>query len=672
MIDNKQREAEKYIYEGNDYLAEGKIKEAVECFNKSLKAKKDYHIAYYNLGNIYLHFRDFTKAKKYYQKALKIKPNYTKAKCSLGMAYSEEGKFEQALTCLQEAIEINKDYGPTYIYLGNILLAQGNIQDAILCYNMAVKKDPSQSNSYVNLGTAYARQLEFKKAIKQYKKAIELDPNNTSALINLANAYGKGKNIKKSIKYSKRAYELDPKNSHIIANLCYQLSYACNWDELKKYQTQLRKLSNEEMLRKIRPGEEPFSNVISNENQKRNLEIARAWSNNIKERIVNQKGFKFPKDKNKKRIHIGYFSGHFRNHPTSYLITKLFEKHDRRKFKLFIYSHTPPNNSKYYKRVIQAADIFRDISNDNLSDMAKRIYDDKIDILIDLDGYTDNNQLEVLALRPAPIIATYLGFPGTTGADFIDYIITDKVVTPPQSSKYYAEKFAYLPHSYQVNNNETKTYFDKEEEIKRSDFGLPSKGFVFCSFNNTYKITRKMFDAWLRILKAVPNSVLWLYQSNSLASKNLIKYAQEKGVSPKRIIFAKDINHQKHMRRISLADLALDTIVCNGHTTTSESLWAGVPILTMKGKHFASRVAASLLKSAGIPDLITKNLEDYEKKAIKFGKNPKLLDKYKKKLTKLSSKPPFNTEKFTKNLEKIYERMVEIYQSKGKPQQIEI
>jgi predicted O-linked N-acetylglucosamine transferase (SPINDLY family) len=289
---------------------------------------------------------------------------------------------------------------------------------------------------------------------------------------------------------------------------------------------------------------------------------------------------------------------------------------------------------------------------------AKKINEDGIDILIDLKGHTKDNRLEIMALKPAPIQITWLGFPGTTGSSFIDYIITDKIVTPPSSQKFYSEKFLYMPNSYQINYDKRKI---QDAKFTRQDFGLPQKAFVFSSFNHTSKIDPETYFSWTNILNSVPNSVLWLLRSNKMAEKNLQKYAKTAGVNPNRIIFSDTVMpNEWHLARLKLSDLALDTFIYNGHTTTSDSLWAGVPVVTLLGKHFASRVAASLLTAVGLPELITHSQKEYENLAIKIANDNKLNARLKSKLisNKLTS-PLFNTKLFVENLEKLYTKIYE-------------
>ena len=302
------------------------------------------------------------------------------------------------------------------------------------------------------------------------------------------------------------------------------------------------------------------------------------------------------------------------------------------------------------------------------SDAAKRIYQDKVDILVDLIGYTKGNRMAIFACRPAPIQVRYLGFPGTTGADFYDYFVTDKIATPQDHAPYYSECFAYLPDCYQINDN---TQAVSNKTWKKSDFGLPEKCFIFCSFNHAYKIDPSIFNTWMEILETVPQSVLWLLKANDPAVQNLKQEASLRNIDPGRLIFSDPLPKSEHLARLRLADLALDTITVNGHITTSDAIWAGVPVITRTGRHFISRVSTSILTGIGLPELITSNYEGYKELATHLAQNPDQLALIRHKIeTNRSTKPLFDTPRFTRNLEKAFIEMMKRHTSGNPPRQI--
>jgi protein O-GlcNAc transferase len=319
---------------------------------------------------------------------------------------------------------------------------------------------------------------------------------------------------------------------------------------------------------------------------------------------------------------------------------------------------------------MEESDQFIDIRESSHIDAAKRIYADGVDILVDLKGHTKGSRLGILACRAAPIQVHYLGYPGTTGADCIDYLITDRIVTPEEHAPYYSEKLVFLPHCYQVNDHQQEI---ASRNWNRETLGLPDKGFVFSSFNLPYKIDPVMFDCWMRILQQVPDSVLWLFGDNENTRYNLRQEAADRGVDPDRLVFAQKLEKAEHLSRLQWADLALDTRIVNGHTTTSDSLWAGVPVVVLQGGHFASRVSSSLLHAVGLSELVTYRLEEYEKIAVQLASRPSELKAVRLKLnSNRLKKPLFDTARFVRNLENAYRAMWRIFLEGRAPRQIEV
>jgi len=361
------------------------------------------------------------------------------------------------------------------------------------------------------------------------------------------------------------------------------------------------------------------------------------------------------------RIRIGYFSADFHNHATSYLMAELFELHDKSKFELIAFSFGPDKQDEMRARVSQAFDRFIDVTSISDKAVAQLSRELGIDIAVDLKGVTHDNRLGIFSYKAAPIQVSYLGYPGTLGADYIDYLIADKTLIPKESQEHYSEKIVYLPNSYQVNDRHrviAPTQFTKQ------DLGLPEDSFVFCCFNNNFKITPDVFDSWVRILKAVDASVLWLLEDNQTAATNLRKEAALRGLDPTRLVFAKRMDLPEHLARHKAADLFLDTFHYNAHTTASDALWAGLPVLTCMGEGFASRVAASLLHAIGLPDLVTQTQKDYEALAIELATSSAKLKAIKDKLsTNRHSTPLFDTTKFKKHIEDAYVNMYECYQT---------
>jgi protein O-GlcNAc transferase len=421
-----------------------------------------------------------------------------------------------------------------------------------------------------------------------------------------------------------------------------------------------------------KPAEPPFFNIIRHDDLPLNFAIAESWSRDIARAVSSFKvAFSFDSRRTgKTKIVIGYLSNDFRNHATAHLMLSLFGLHNRDEFKIFCYSYGKDDGSYYRTRIQCDCDKFVDISNLSYEAAARCIYEDQVDILVDLKGYTMDNRLEICALRPAPIQVTYLGFPGTIGADFIDYLITDKIVTPKNHATYYSEKFVYMPHCYQVNDHTQRI---SNKGWGKIAFGLPENSFIFASFNQSYKIDPIMFDVWMRILKQVPKGILWLVFESKLAENNLRREAEARGVQAERLIFAEKMPKDEHLARLRFADLALDTRIINGHTTTSDALWAGVPVITLQGNHFASRVSSSILSAIELPELITHSLDEYEALAVRLARNPVGLQKIRQKIAKNRLLAPlFDTPRFVRNLETAYKEMWKIFLAGEAPRKIEV
>ena len=376
------------------------------------------------------------------------------------------------------------------------------------------------------------------------------------------------------------------------------------------------------------------------------------------------------KKKLNKKIRIGYYSADFREHAMSYLLANLFEQHDKSKFELIAFSFGSEKNDEIKNRISNSFDKFVDVNSKSDKEIYKLSKDFKIDIAVDLMGFTQNSRFNIFIQRCAPIQVNYLGYPGTSGANCIDYLIADKILIPKENQKYFSEKIVYMPDSYQVNDSKRKI---SDKVFTKKELNLPEDGFVFCCFNQSYKITPYVYDIWMKIIKRVDGSVLWLIKDSDIGSHNLKKEAQKRGVEPDRIIFAEKMSNSEHLARHRLADLFIDTFPYTAHTTCSDALWSGLPVITKMGESFVSRVSASLLTAIGLPELITKTEKDYEELTFKIARDKSLLNEIKKKLNKNRAiKPLFNTKLFTKNIESAFQIMHERYHSDIPIKNIEI
>ncbi len=694
-----------YINLGNTFIKKEQVDEAVCCYKKSLLINSESADAYYNLGNVYRDMGKFEDAVSCYEKALQINPESADAYYNLGNVYRDMEKIEDAVSCYQKALEKAPDFAEAYNNLGNIYKRQYRFEYAEICYQNALKIKPDYYQAWNNLGNTLRDRRMSDKSIFCYQKALEIKSDYAEALLNMGTAFYDMERYKKAIAcydnllmlykdypeafnfkgivlkslglYDdaldcfQKAIELKPDYKEACSHLVHQLQQACDWKRFEHFSAMLDKFTDNAITRDEKIHEPPFINVTRCFDLQQNFLVAQKWCADIAKHAKTGKVFSFDHRKNfKQKIIIGYLSNDFRDHATSHLMLSMFGYHDRSRFKIYCYSSGIDDKSRFREKIKKDCDRFVDIHSYSNIEAARQIFKDRVDILIDLNGHTRGGRLGISSLKPAPVQAAYLGFPGTTGADFIDYIITDPIVTPEEQAPFYSEKFLFLPHSYQVNDN---TQLIAQDSLTKKDFGLPENGFIFSSFNQTYKIELLMFNSWMKILARIPDSILWLFTGGKTSEKNLKKEADARGVNPNRLIFAEKIPKDKHLARLKFTDLALDTRIVNGHTTTSDALWAGVPVVTLMGCHFASRVSASLLTAVGLPELITDNLNDYESLAVGLAKKPEELDTIRVKLGKNRyTMPLFDTSRFVNNLENGYVKMWDLFLSGKNPQNINV
>jgi predicted O-linked N-acetylglucosamine transferase (SPINDLY family) len=457
-----------------------------------------------------------------------------------------------------------------------------------------------------------------------------------------------------------KSLEFQDGDSYLLGQSHHQMMLACDWTGYEKNITEIASLTNEG-----RKGADPFGfqGIVNSEDLLK--KCAEIYSN---DKYPIQDGVAQNLKYQNKKVRIGYLCGEFRQQATSILMTRVWELCDRTKFEIFAFDNGWDDSSDYRQRINKAFSNIFDISRLSDLDAAKLIQSNQIDILVNLNGFFGLGRQGIFSYRPAPIQVNYLGFPGTIGAKYIDYLIADKVVIPENSKKYYVEKIAYIPNSYQANDNQRKI---STRSFTKAELGLPDNSFVFACFNNNYKITPSTFDSWMRILKHSQKSVLWLLSDNTVAKNNLIKEAALRGIHSSRLVFAERMPLSEHLARHRQADLFLDTLPYNAHTTASDALWAGLPVLTCIGTSFAGRVAASLLNAIDLSELITNTQLEYETLAIELAMNPQKIANIKLRLSNNRSKSPlFDTSLFTRNLESAYMKIYERYQNALEPDHV--
>ena len=607
-----------------------------------------------------------------YRRALEIDPAYATAHHNLGNALFDTGDLGEAAGHYRRAIEAKPDYAESHNNLGNVLREQGSADGAVASYRRAVEANPLFAEAHNNLGNMLMDGDEAELAVACFQKALEIAPEFPAAHNNLGiTLAGQGK-LAEAMASLERALELDPDHGEAAAGLLLLYQRTCSWKAIADLGPKVDAATATAIAADRQPGETPFLNMTRCADPAVNFDVARLWSRGVVRHAAALGVQSEPRAERTrgKKITLGYLSSDYRNHPIGHLIAGLFAVHDRDRFEVFAYSSGEDDASAYRRKVEEDSDRFIDISTLGDAEAARRIYEDGVDFLIDVNGHTEGHRLGVTALRPASVQATYLGFPGTSGADFIDYVITDGTVSPPDHAAYYSEAFVRLPHCYQVNDRSTPI---AKQKVTRSSLDLPEDGLVFCSLNQTLKFEPVIFDVWMRLLEGVAGSVLWLLEANALAEDNLNREAVARGIDPARVVFARRLPKDEHLARLECADLALDTRIYNGHTSTSDALWAGLPVLTLKGRHFASRVSASILAAAEIPELITESLEDYEALALRLAGAPEELAALRDRVRECRRAAPlFDTPGFASNLEQAYRRMWELHEAGEAPRPIEV
>ena len=589
----------------------------------------------------------FEEAKKIYLYLLENKYQNHEIFFNLGSIEFQSNNLLEAIAYFERAKIIKlKNQEQIYTLLIHCYGKLKNYSKATELFHESIEKYPRSEKLIFTYAEIAKEKNNFQEFIRLYEEALTINPNNFQALSNLGAVYEKLKEFSNAIETYKKAIEIAPDVSHLKVDYLSCKSFACDWTD-EDYKKQI--LTSVGI---VGQAISPFELLPLEDDPQKHLIRA---ENFFKQRF--KKTSKKLKFKPKNKIRIGYFSADFYRHATMFLMKRIFECHDKTKFEIFIYSFSDYEDiftDKLKKNVKKFTNITI-FSDEAVADMARK---DELDIAVDLKGFTKDTRLSIFSLRVAPIQISYLGYPGTIGNSCIDYIIADKVVIPANLKRFYSEKVIYMPNCYQCNDNKRLV---SKKKFQKSDFGLSDHDFVFACFNANNKITPVEFNIWMRLLKKVKNSILWLYKSNNCSMMNLKKEAEKQGVQSKRIIFADRVLNEDHLSRIKFADLFLDTFYYNAHTTASDALWAGVPIVTKQGQSFSARVCSSLLTALNLEELITKDNFEYENLAYRIASDKLYLMSLRKKLKeeKLTSSL-FDSEKFTKDLENIYEELINV------------
>lgn len=571
----------------------------------------------------------FDEAVSVQRRALSCAPDRADYHFNLALALEGAGQNQAALSAFQAGLAIEPDRAVAYKDVGSLLRKMNMHKGAVTAFEHAAKLDPGLADAHYNLATTLKLMGRFEEAREAFRRAIDTAPDSLTHYFELSN-------LRRQI---------------------------CDWDGIDEEERYCL-----ELMRKTKRGGVPPFLLISmpEASPADQLEAAKRFAQ-FKAAPEEMKFRSHPKAApSDRRIRIGYLSADFITHATAQLLAEVLEKTDRERFELFGYCYSLDDGSEMRRRLIRSFDRFVDINPMTDFEAAKVIHEDGIDILVDLKGYTRHARTEIVGFRPAPIQVNYLGYPGTMGADFIDYIVADAVIAPMQHQEHYSERIVHLPNCYQPNDRQRRI---SDEPLTRAEFGLPEGAFVFCSFNNSYKLISDVFDVWMRLLDRVQGSVLWIIVDDNGGRDNLRREAAARGIDPARLVFADRMPIERHLARHRLADLFLDTVPCNAHTTASDALWAGLPVLTCIGETFSGRVAASLLSAMNLGELIAGDLAEYERIALELaGDRGKLAALRRKIEAECGTSPLFDSERYTRNLERAYQTMVDLMRAGQAPQ----
>ena len=592
-----------------------------------------------------------------FDKLLAVQPDHLVAINERGSVLAEMKEYDQALAAFQKAVTLNPKFGDVHLNLGNLFGELERHEEAKSSFEKALALNPRLARAWSGLGIILHKSKLFDEALAAFEKAVALDPHLAEAWLGRGNVFWNLTQYDNALTAYDRALSLSPDLKHATGGRLHAKMHLCDW---AKIEGEIQHVLS--AVRDRKAVSEPFNLLSIPSSSADQLQCAKSF-------VSDQRSFSalcreiYSHD----RIRVAYLSADFRKHAVAYLVTGLFERHDKSRFEITGISFGPAEDSTLRRRLETAFEHFIDAKDKTDEDIANLIRHHEIDIAVDLMGHTQNSRLGILARRPAPIQVQYIGYAGTLGTDYIDYILADSTVVPEEHRPFFTEQVVWLPDSYLVSDDRRAI---SPHTPMRHECGLPEDAFVFCSFNNSYKITPVIFELWMRVLRAIPKSVLWLSQANAIATANLRREVERHGVSPQRLIFAPRVSdNADHLARQCQADLFLDTLPYNAHTTASDALWAGVPVLTCLGETFAGRVAASLLKAIGLPELITTSLADYETLALKLAREPPFLAAIKAKLARnRETYPLFDTARFTRNIEAAYVTMWERHRRCVRPE----
>jgi predicted O-linked N-acetylglucosamine transferase (SPINDLY family) len=624
---------------------------ALASYDRALALDPGYADAHFNRGNALQELKQYAPAAAAYHEAATLRPEFADAHHQRGRMLCLLGEHEAAVTCFDQALALRPNTAGLYNDRGVALAALKRLPAALADFRRVASLQPGDAQAHHRYGLALHELHRTAEALESYNRAIALDSSLVAAHKDRGMALFDLREYERALTDYDHVLRLQPDYKHVRGERQYLRMKICDWSGFDAAVADLgSRLGRDEA---VCP---PFALLAVSDSAALQQRAAAVW---VREECPPEESLPaIAARQPHPRIRLGYFSADFRDHATLYLLAGLLELHDRAGFEVTAFSFGPASQDPLRRRAEAACERFVDVRDKTDLEVARLSRSLEIDIAVDLKGYTKDSRPGIFAVRAAPLQVSYLGYPGTMAAPYIDYLIADTTVVPEASQDYYTEKLLYVPDSYQV----TDLRHDIAVGPGRDRLGLPPRAVVFCCFNDGYKITPEVFRSWMRILGQTPDSVLWLLESHPAAARHLRAAAQRCGVSPQRLIFAPRVPRAAHLARQRAADLFLDTLPYNAHTTASDALWAGLPLLTCSGESFASRVGASLLKAVGLPELITRSLSEYEALALELASQPARLAALSHKLrAQGTASPLFDTRRKTRQLEAGYRAIYRRY-----------
>lgn len=654
--------AEAHYNRGNALHSLGRLDEAIAAYDRTIALVPEHGEACSNRGIVLAILGRFEEAIESFDAVIRLYPDYAEAHHNRISALRALKRNEEALSGYDALLRLAPRDAEIHNNRGNLLREMGRYVEALASYDAALDLQDRVPEIHLNRVSVLLMMGRYDDALPGSARAVTLSPESAAAHFGHGNVLGALKRYRDAVESYERALRIDPHHDYLPGSLLHMRQQICDWDGLEE--------SFRQVLAGVEAGEKataPFTLLATPASPAQQTRGAELYTQD-KFSQTSKTVWTGPSPYND-RIRVGYFSADFCLHPVAHMIAGLFAAHDREKFEITGFALGPPKRDEMRRRLEQAFDHFVDCERYADSEIAGLARDREIYIAVDLNGFTDGARNGIFVRRAAPVQVNYIGFPGPSGNGYIDYTIADSVVIPPEYRPGYSEKIAYLPESYlmyDLPRSEGKSY-------TRAEHGLPESGFVFCCFNNNFKITPSVFDIWMRLLGRVPGSVLWLLAANVTARSNLRAEAERRGVSPDRLVFAPRLPLSDHLMRYRCADLSLDTEYYNGHTTTLDSLWAGTPVITCPGQAFASRVAASALFAAGLPDFVTASWEAYEALAVDLATRPDRLRDAKEILSAAAKDCAlFDNRRYARGLEAAYIEMWERHRRGEVPEDIRV